>query len=109
MRGPQEKLIVILNDNEMSISRNVGALSSYLTELRTDPAYSRVKADVEGVLKAIPSIGTHVAKTVGRLKDSPEVLLCARDVFEDLGFKYLGPVNGHDIPSLVETLQKPRI
>lgn len=66
----KKKLIVILNDNEMSISRNVGALSSYLTELRTDPAYSRVKADVEGVLKAIPSIGTHVAKTVGRLKDS---------------------------------------
>lgn len=93
----------------MSISRNVGALSSYLTELRTDPAYSRVKADVEGVLKAIPSIGTHVAKTVGRLKDSLKYFFVPGMFFEDLGFKYLGPVNGHDIPSLVETLQKPRI
>lgn len=104
----KKKLIVILNDNEMSISRNVGALSSYLTELRTDPAYSRVKADVEGVLKAIPSIGTHVAKTVGRLKDSLKYFFVPGMFFEDLGFKYLGPVNGHDIPSLVETLQKAK-
>ena len=65
-----KKLIVVLNDNEMSISKNVGALSSYLTELRTDPTYSRVKTEVEGFLKSLPSIGSSVARAVGRLKDS---------------------------------------
>lgn len=104
----KKKLIVILNDNEMSISKNVGALSSYLTEMRTDPNYSRVKSDVESFLKGIPSIGPSVAKTVARLKDSFKYFFVPGMLFEDFGFKYLGPVDGHHIPVLLETLNKAK-
>ena len=101
-----KKLIVVLNDNEMSISKNVGALSSYLTELRTDPTYSRVKTEVEGFLKSLPSIGSSVARAVGRLKDSFKYFFVPGMLFEDFGFKYLGPVDGHDLPALMETFEK---
>lgn len=103
-----KKLIVVLNDNEMSISKNVGALSSYLTELRTDPKYSRVKSDVETFLKGLPSIGTSVARTVERLKNSFKYFFVPGMLFEDFGFKYLGPVNGHDLPALIETFEKAK-
>ena len=81
-----KKLIVVLNDNEMSISKNVGAISSYLTELRTDPTYSRVKTEVEGFLKSLPSIGSSVARAVGRLKDSFKYFFVPGMLFEDFGF-----------------------
>lgn len=103
-----KKLIVVLNDNEMSISKNVGALSSYLTELRTDPKYSRVKSDVETFLKGLPSIGTSVARTVERLKNSFKYFFVPGMLFEDFGFKYLGPVDGHDLPALIETFEKAK-
>ena len=103
-----KKLIVVLNDNEMSISKNVGALSSYLTELRTDPTYSRVKEDVEGFLKSIPSIGNSVAKAVVRIKDGFKYLFVPGMLFEDFGFKYLGPVDGHDLTALMETFEKAK-
>lgn len=103
-----KKLIVILNDNEMSISKNVGALSTYLIELRTDPKYSRVKEDIEGVLKSIPSIGDSVARLAARLKDSFKYFFVPGMLFEDLGFKYLGPVDGHDLAALTETLEKAK-
>lgn len=103
-----KKLIVVLNDNEMSISKNVGALSSYLTELRTDPKYSRVKSDVESFLKGLPSIGTSVARTVERLKNSFKYFFVPGMLFEDFGFKYLGPVDGHDLPALIETFEKAK-
>ena len=103
-----KKLIVILNDNEMSISKNVGALSSYLTELRTDPTYSKVKEDVESFLTSIPSIGKSVAKAVARLKDGFKYLFVPGMLFEDFGFKYLGPVDGHDLAALMETFEKAK-
>lgn len=103
-----KKLIVVLNDNEMSISKNVGALSSYLTELRTDPKYSRVKSDVETFLKGLPSIGISVARTVERLKNSFKYFFVPGMLFEDFGFKYLGPVDGHDLPALIETFEKAK-
>lgn len=98
-------LIVILNDNEMSISNNVGGLSSYLTRIRTDPAYYRVKADTEFLLKKIPAIGKTVAKTVERLKDSIKYFLVPGMLFEELGFTYLGPIDGHNIKNLIESLR----
>ncbi len=104
----KKRLIVVLNDNEMSISRNVGALSAYLTDLRTAPSYSRFKADIEAFLKAIPTIGDSVAKTVARLKDSLKYFVVPGMFFEDLGFTYLGPVDGHHLPALVETLEKAK-
>jgi 1-deoxy-D-xylulose-5-phosphate synthase len=97
-------LLVVLNDNEMSISPNVGALSSYLSRLRTDPAYGRLKADVEYVLRKIPAIGGQVVKSVERLKDSLKYLLVAGVLFEELGFTYLGPIDGHNLPLLKQVL-----
>ncbi|HEY8909755.1 MAG TPA: 1-deoxy-D-xylulose-5-phosphate synthase [Desulfosporosinus sp.] len=97
----ETNLIVVLNDNEMSISPNVGAMSSYLNRLRTDPVYDKRKEDIEYLLKRIPGIGSKVAKVVAKAKDSLKYLLVPGLIFEELGFTYLGPIDGHD-QSLVE-------
>lgn len=97
-------LLVVLNDNEMSISPNVGALSSYLSRLRTEPAYGKLKADVEYILRKLPAIGGQVVKSVERLKDSLKYLLVAGVLFEELGFTYLGPIDGHNLPLLKQVL-----
>jgi len=102
------KLIVVLNDNEMSISKNVGALSEYLSEIRTNPHYTKVKSEAENLLKSIPSIGDKVATAASRLKDSLKYFLVPGMFFEDLGFKYFGPVDGHNIEALVELLEKAK-
>lgn len=101
-------LVVVLNDNEMSISENVGALASYLSRLRADPAYSRIKEDLEGLMKKIPGIGDTVYKSLGRLKDSLKYLLVAGAFFEELGFTYLGPIDGSSISSMVQVLSSTR-
>ncbi|MEQ8236838.1 MAG: 1-deoxy-D-xylulose-5-phosphate synthase N-terminal domain-containing protein, partial [Syntrophomonadaceae bacterium] len=93
-------MIVILNDNEMSISKNVGALSAYLNRLRTDPSYSRTKEEVESVLNRIPGIGPNIARAAGRLKDTVKYLMVPGIWFEELGFTYIGPVNGHNLEEL---------
>lgn len=98
-------LLVILNDNEMSISENVGAMSQYLTRLRTDPTYSRAKAEIENILKRVPGIGKSLTKTVERLKDSMRHLVIPGLLFEGFGFKYLGPVDGHDLPGMLKVLE----
>ena len=101
-------LIVVLNDNSMSIAPNVGAMSAYLTRLRADPRYERLKADVESVLRAIPRIGGTVAKAAERLKDGLKHLVVPGTLFEELGFRYLGPLDGHRIPLLMEVLRDAR-
>ncbi len=101
-------LIVILNDNEMSISANVGAMSLYLNRLRTDPRYDQHKAIVENMLKRIPKIGTKVARAAGRAKDSLKYLLIPGFLFEELGFTYLGPIDGHDQLLLEKVLQQAK-
>ena len=101
----QKKLIVILNDNEMSISKNVGAMSEYLYRIRTDPMYSRIKFDAESLLKSIPTIGDQVAKTVNHLKDSLKYFLVPGMLFEDLGFTYMGPIDGQDIKAVEDVLK----
>ncbi len=98
-------LIVILNDNEMSISQNVGGLAAYLGRLRTDPKYYRLKEDVEEIVKRIPHIGGKVLKSVERVKDAVKSLIVPGMFFEELGFTYLGPVNGHQIDSLLGVLR----
>ncbi|MCL6637578.1 MAG: 1-deoxy-D-xylulose-5-phosphate synthase [Alicyclobacillus sp.] len=98
-------LLVVLNDNEMSISPNVGALAKYLTRLRTDPAYSRAKAEMERALRKLPAIGERLAKTLEKVKDSMRNLVVPGQWFEAFGFKYLGPVDGHDLPGLLRVLQ----
>src|SRR5665648_449193 len=99
----ETNMIVVLNDNEMSISPNVGAMSSYLSRLRSDPRYDKRKEDIEYLLKRIPVIGTKVAKAVAKAKDSLKYLLVPGLIFEELGFTYLGPIDGHD-QALVEQL-----
>ncbi|MDK2788689.1 MAG: 1-deoxy-D-xylulose-5-phosphate synthase, partial [Epulopiscium sp.] len=99
-------LIVILNDNQMSISPNVGGLSKYLNNIRTEPVYLEVKEDIDQILKKIPGIGKSVAKTVKRTKESIRYLLVPGTLFEELGFTYVGPIDGHDMKSLVSVLKK---
>lgn len=99
-----KKLIVVLNDNEMSISKNVGAMSDYLYHLRTGETYNRIKNDIEGWLKNM-EFGTDVLKAIRRLKGSVKYLIVPQSIFEELGFTYLGPVDGHDLPGLLEVLQ----
>ena len=101
-------LIVILNDNEMSISKNVGAMSSYLNRLRTDPSYARTKEDIEKVLTKIPGIGPNIARAAGKLKDTFKYLMVPGIWFEELGFTYIGPVNGHNLEDLIPMLSNVR-
>lgn len=98
-------LIVVLNDNEMAISPNVGAMSSYLSRLRTDPRYARSKEEIEMLLKRIPRIGDKVAKAAEKAKDSLKYLLVPGLWFEELGFTYLGPIDGHDQLLIEQTLE----
>jgi len=98
-------LIVVLNDNEMSIAQNVGGLAAYLGRLRTDPKYFRLKEDVEEIVKRIPHIGGKVVKSVERVKDAFKSLIVPGMFFEELGFTYLGPVNGHQIDALLSMLR----
>ncbi|MGM9572596.1 MAG: 1-deoxy-D-xylulose-5-phosphate synthase [bacterium] len=100
----QTNLTVILNDNEMSISPNVGALSSYLSRIRSAPTYSRVKKDVEYLVSRVPAVGPTMLKAVERLKDSLKYLVVSGILFEELGFTYLGPIEGHNLPLLKKTL-----
>jgi len=101
-------LIVVLNDNEMSISHNVGALSAYLNRLRTDPSYSRTKEDIEAILKRIPGIGPNIARAAGRFKDLVKYMMVPGAFFEELGFTYIGPVNGHNLEELILVFRNAR-
>ncbi len=98
-------LIVILNDNTMSISKNVGALSRYLTDLLTDEKYNKLKAevwDLVGKFKRRDKIRAMVAKVEGSIKG----ILVPGIIFEKLGFRYFGPVDGHDVAGLIKTLEQ---
>lgn len=97
-------MIVILNDNEMSIAPNVGALHSVLGRLRTAKEYSRAKEDLESLMHKIPMVGDRLAATAERVKDSLKYLVVSGVFFEELGFKYLGPIDGHDFEALEKTL-----
>jgi 1-deoxy-D-xylulose-5-phosphate synthase len=100
--------IVILNDNEMSISENVGGLSKYLNRLRTDPTYFKMKDDVEQILSKIPAIGKSVVKTAQKAKETIKYFFVPGVLFEELGFTYIGPVNGHDIKELTDVFKRAK-
>ncbi|MDH7480241.1 MAG: 1-deoxy-D-xylulose-5-phosphate synthase N-terminal domain-containing protein, partial [Syntrophomonadaceae bacterium] len=104
----QTKLIVVLNDNEMSIASNVGALSEYLMRLRTQPAYFRSKEEMEYLLRRIPRIGSRLLQAVDRVKDAVKYLILPGMLFEELGFTYLGPVDGHNLLAVRNLLQHAR-
>ncbi|MFB7140247.1 1-deoxy-D-xylulose-5-phosphate synthase [Gottfriedia sp. NPDC056225] len=101
----QKDVIVILNDNEMSIAPNVGALHSILGRLRTTGKYRWAKGELEGVIKKIPGIGDKLSSTSKKLKDSLKYLVTQGMFFEEMGFTYFGPVDGHSYEDLFETLE----
>lgn len=99
------KMIVILNDNEMSIAPNVGALHNILGKLRTHGSYNKAKDDLEYLMKKIPAVGGRIAATAEKVKDSLKYLMVSGAFFEEMGFTYLGPINGHDFEDLEENLK----
>jgi len=101
-------LIVILNDNEMSISHNIGGLSNYLSKLRTEPLYFKMKSKIEAILNRIPVIGKSMFKTAEAMRDWMKYLLVPGVIFEELGFKYFGPIDGHDIRKLEDVIRRAK-
>ena len=102
----KSNLIIVLNDNQMSISRNVGGLSTYLGSLRTADAYTSLKAGVEQALGKIPVVGQPMVEGLRVTKNGIKQLVIPGMFFEDLGIKYLGPVDGHDIAAMERLLQE---
>ncbi len=105
----KSKLIVILNDNEMSISENVGAMARYLAKVRAKPEYYRFKAGTEKTLKKIPVVGRSLANHIFRLKATLKNIIYSSSFFEDLGFRYIGPIDGHDISGLCEAMNSAKM
>ena len=100
----KKNMIVILNDNEMSIAPNVGALHQVLGRLRTAGKYNRAKDELEYLLKKVPAVGGKLASTAERVKDSLKYFFVPGMFFEELGFTYLGPIDGHNFEKLFESL-----
>ena len=98
-------LIVILNDNEMSISKNVGSVAKYLTRIRTKKRYVRMKARLERFLDRIPLIGHKMAGGLFEFKTAVKNLIYESTIFEKMGFRYMGPIDGHDIGLMCEALE----
>ena len=102
----QKDLIVVLNDNEMSISPNVGALSAYLNRILTGERFQKFKKDTASILKGIPKVGGKAAKLAQKTEELLKGLVLPGVLFEELGFTYVGPIDGHDINLLVETIRR---
>lgn len=101
-------MTVILNDNDMSIDNSVGSMAKYLTKVRTDPNYAKAKHELETMLKKIPSVGTKVFGVADRFKDRFRNALVPGAFFEELGFKYFGPINGHNLSELISVFRKSK-
>ncbi len=102
------KMMIILNDNEMSISPNVGAMQGYLNRIIHGQPYRRLKDDVERFLRAIPRVGEGMVKLAKQAEQMAKQLVVPGVLFEELGFKYVGPINGHSIPALLAALREFR-
>ncbi len=101
----KKDLVVILNDNKMAISRSVGALSHYLNRIITMPIYNRIREDIESLVKRVPRLGKKLTFLARRLEESLKNLLVPGIIFEELGFRYFGPIDGHNIKEIVHTLR----
>lgn len=102
------RLMIILNDNEMSISPNVGAMQGYLNRVIHGQPYRRLKDEVEQFLRSIPRVGEGMIRLAKQAEQMAKQLLVPGNLFEELGFKYVGPINGHSIPQLVQTFREFR-
>ena len=102
----KSRLIVILNDNDMSISKNVGSLAKHLAVIKARPSYFRMKAKTEQLINKIPFIGVKLSDSIFRLKTGIKRLFYkSSTMFEDLGFRYMGPIDGHNIDVLQDALE----
>ncbi|MCI1859736.1 MAG: 1-deoxy-D-xylulose-5-phosphate synthase [Sporolactobacillus sp.] len=104
----KKKMIIVLNDNEMSIAPNVGAMHNMLDRIRSAEQYNRAKEDIEYLMKKIPAFGGKLAATAERVKDRIKYLFVSGVFFEELGITYMGPVDGHNIASLIDNLRLAR-
>ncbi|MCR5160199.1 MAG: 1-deoxy-D-xylulose-5-phosphate synthase [Lachnospiraceae bacterium] len=104
----KKNFIIVLNDNQMSISKNVGGLSEYLSGLRTAEAYTELKSSVENTLNRIPVYGEQMVRRIRSTKNGIKQMLVPGMLFEELGVKYLGPVDGHNLQKVVRILKEAR-
>ena len=103
------RLIVVLNDNEMSISENVGSMARYLAVVRAKPQYNKLKARTEKVLNKIPLIGSPIANIISKVKTDIKNSMYESTFFEDLGFNYMGPIDGHNLEHLCEAFNSAKL
>ena len=103
-----KNFIVILNDNKMSISRSVGAMARYLAQIRTKPGYLRAKGNLESALDKLPGVGPSLHRAISGAKTAVKHLLYNNTLFEDMGFVYYGPFDGHNLPQLLEVLENAK-
>ena len=101
----KKNIVVVLNDNELSISRSVGALSRYLNRIITNPAYNKIRQDVERVLKRIPRFGFRAYRAARKLEEGLKNLLIPGMLFEEMGFRYFGPIDGHNTAQLINVFK----
>ncbi len=104
----KKNFIIILNDNNMSISENVGGISKYLTNIRTGYFYNNLKEGVVNTLEKIPSVGDKIVKQIRKTKSSIKQLFVPGMLFEDMGITYLGPVDGHNIPKMIKVMEEAK-
>jgi len=104
----KEKIIIVLNYNEMSISHNVGAMSRYLSYLVSGQHYLRMKDIVKSILKSIPAVGKPMIKVARAVEEAAKKIFFPGLVFEELGVRYIGPVQGHSISSLIEVFERAK-
>jgi 1-deoxy-D-xylulose-5-phosphate synthase len=100
-----KNFLVILNDNKMAISHSVGAMSAYLNRIITSNFYNRIKLDIENILERIPRIGKMLVKIAQKIEESLKGLVVPGIIFEEMGFRYIGPIDGHDVRSLIRILK----
>lgn len=103
------RLIVVLNDNEMSISENVGSMARYLAVVRAKPQYNKLKARTERILNKIPLIGSPIANIISKVKTDIKNSMYESTFFEDLGFNYMGPIDGHNLEHLCEAFNSAKL
>lgn len=107
VREFHRNFILVINDNKMSISKSVGTISTHLTRFITGRSYNRLKTHVKYILRKLP-LGTHLIHLIRRIEELTKNLLVSSVFFEEMGFKYVGPIDGHDLPSLIEHFEKIR-
>ena len=104
----KDRIIIVLNDNEMSISKNVGAFARYLAQIRSKPEYYSTRDKIRKWISAVPLVGKPMAKLVSDSKSYLKEMLYHSNLFEDFGFEYVGPVDGHDLESLCDAFERAK-